>query len=153
MSAPAKSTSEAFFSGCRNGLELAVFGILPRIMLAFVMIYLLEGSGALEILRSLCAPLMGLWGLPGEAALVLATAFVSNAAAVGMIVSMLTAGTLSAADATVLLPGLYLSGALLQFAARVLHTAGVSKRHWPAMFIICFVNSAAAMLLVSAIVR
>ena len=96
---------------------------------------------------------MHVWSLPGEAAVVLATAILSNAAAVGTIVSLFASGTLSAADATILMPGLYLMGALFQFAARVLGTAGVSRKIWPVMFAICLVNSAVAMWITAWLIR
>lgn len=148
-----KSTSQAFFAGCRSGLELSLYGILPRIMVAFIVVYLLEGSGAMAWLSKIFAPLMQFWGLPGEAAVVLATAILSNAAAVGTIISMFSSGTLSPIDITILMPGLYLMGALLQFSARVLETAGVSAKLWPVMYGICLINSACAMWAIAALLR
>ena len=94
-----------------------------------------------------------LWSLPGESAVVLATAIFSNAAAVGTIVSMFASGSLSAADATILMPGLYLMGALLQFTARVLETAQVPRKLWPLMFVICLINSGAAMWVMALLVK
>ncbi len=148
-----QSASQAFFSGCKSGLNLALYGILPRVMVAFIFISVLEACGAMSLIGDIFTPLMHVWSLPGEAAVVLATAILSNAAAVGTIVSLFASGTLSAADATILMPGLYLMGALFQFAARVLGTAGVSRKIWPAMFAICLVNSAAAMWITAWLVR
>ena len=154
MNPPApKSTSQAFFSGCQSGLNLALYGILPRIMVAFIVVDLLDKSGAMLLIGKIFAPVMQLWGLPGEASVVLATAVLSNAAAVGTIVSMFSVGTLSATDATIIMPGLYLMGALLQFSARVLETAEVPARLWPAMYCICLINSSCAMWAIAAIVR
>lgn len=153
MSETPQSASQAFFSGCKSGLNLALYGILPRVMVAFIFISVLEACGAMSLIGDIFTPLMHVWSLPGEAAVVLATAILSNAAAVGTIVSLFASGTLSAADATILMPGLYLMGALFQFAARVLGTAGVSRKIWPAMFAICLVNSAAAMWITAWLVR
>lgn len=153
MSETPQSASQAFFSGCKSGLNLALYGILPRVMVAFIFISVLEACGAMSLIGDIFTPLMHVWSLPGEAAVVLATAILSNAAAVGTIVSLFASGTLSAADATILMPGLYLMGALFQFAARVLGTAGVSRKIWPAMFGICLVNSAVAMWITAWFVR
>lgn len=153
MSETPQSASQAFFSGCKSGLNLALYGILPRVMVAFIFISVLEACGAMSLIGDIFTPLMHVWSLPGEAAVVLATAILSNAAAVGTIVSLFASGTLSTADATILMPGLYLMGALFQFAARVLGTAGVSRKIWPAMFAICLVNSAAAMWITAWLVR
>ena len=152
MSEAPQSASQAFFSGCKSGLNLALYGILPRVMVAFIFISVFISFDYLDICF-IFTPLMHVWSLPGEAAVVLATAILSNAAAVGTIVSLFASGTLSAADATILMPGLYLMGALFQFAARVLGTAGVSRKIWPAMFAICLVNSAAAMWITAWLVR
>lgn len=66
---------------------------------------------------------------------------------------MFASGSLSAADATILMPGLYLMGALLQFTARVLETAQVPRKLWPLMFVICLINSGAAMWVMALLVK
>ena len=153
MTNESHSTSEAFFSGRKEGLNLALYGILPRVMVAFILISILQSTGIMELISKAFAPIMQLWSLPGESAVVLATAIFSNAAAVGTIVSMFASGSLSAADATILMPGLYLMGALLQFTARVLQTAEVPRKLWPLMFVICLINSGAAMWVMAWLVK
>lgn len=153
MTTESHSTSEAFFSGCKEGLNLALYGILPRVMVAFILISILQSTGIMELISKAFAPIMQLWSLPGESAVVLATAIFSNAAAVGTIVSMFASGSLSAADATILMPGLYLMGALLQFTARVLQTAEVPRRLWPLMFGFCLVNSGIAMWVMALLIK
>lgn len=153
MTNESHSTSEAFFSGCKEGLNLALYGILPRVMVAFILISILQSTGIMELISKAFAPIMQLWSLPGESAVVLATAIFSNAAAVGTIVSMFASGSLSATDATILMPGLYLMGALLQFTARVLQTAEVPRRLWPLMFGFCLVNSGIAMWVMALLIK
>ena len=153
MNTESRNTSDAFFSGCKEGLQLALYGILPRVMVAFILISILQATGIMELISKAFAPVMQLWSLPGESAVVLATAIFSNAAAVGTIVSMFASGSLSAADATILMPGLYLMGALLQFTARVLETAQVPRKLWPLMFVICLINSGAAMWVMALLVK
>lgn len=153
MSEMPNTTSEAFFAGCKSGLNLALYGILPRVMVAFVFISVLNATGVMNLIGEVFTPVMQLWSLPGEAAVVLTSALLSNAAAVGTLISLFGNGVLSATDATILMPGIYLMGALLQFAARVLGTAGVPRKIWPMMFGICFVNSAVAMWLMAWLVR
>ena len=153
MNTESRNTSDAFFSGCKEGLKLALYGILPRVMVAFILISILQATGIMELISKAFAPVMQLWSLPGESAVVLATAIFSNAAAVGTIVSMFASGSWSAADATILMPGLYLMGALLQFTARVLETAQVPRKLWPLMFVICLINSGAAMWVMALLVK
>ena len=132
---------------------MSICGSIRLSLDTFIFISVLEVCGAMSLIGDIFTPLMHVWSLPGEAAVVLATAILSNAAAVGTIVSLFASGTLSATDATILMPGLYLMGALFQFAARVLGTAGVSRKIWPVMFAICLVNSAAAMWITAWLVR
>ena len=70
MSETPQSASQAFFSGCKSGLNLALYGILPRVMVAFIFISVLEACGAMSLIGDIFTPLMHVWSLPGEAAVV-----------------------------------------------------------------------------------
>ena len=74
MNTESRNTSDAFFSGCKEGLKLALYGILPRVMVAFILISILQATGIMELISKAFAPVMQLWSLPGESAVVLATA-------------------------------------------------------------------------------
>ena len=58
MSETPQSASQAFFSGCKSGLNLALYGILPRVMVAFIFISVLEACGAMSLIGDIFTPLM-----------------------------------------------------------------------------------------------
>ncbi|MGS0640055.1 nucleoside recognition domain-containing protein, partial [Citrobacter sp. VF227] len=73
MSAPTSNPviTDVFVEGARKGWNIATTSTLPNVVMAFIIIKALEITGALKGLGMVFAPLMGLFGLPGEAAAVL----------------------------------------------------------------------------------
>ena len=62
---------DAFVDGMRKGWKVATLNMLPNVVLAFVLIKALKISGLLELLGQCFAPVMAIFGLPGEAVTVL----------------------------------------------------------------------------------
>ena len=91
-------------------LTIGTTSLLPNVMMAFVIIRILDVTGLLQLIGVVFQPVMGLWGLPGEAATVLITALMSMGGGVGVAMSLYTAGSLDAMQVTVLLPAIYLMG-------------------------------------------
>lgn len=52
-----------FLKGCKKGLD-AAFGILPTMIGMLTAIYMLRASGAIDLLASALAPVLGLLGIP-----------------------------------------------------------------------------------------
>lgn len=148
-----KNGVDAFVSGMLEGLELSVKKLLPNIVIAFTLIKFLSSFELFDQIASMAAPLMQAWGLPGESSLILITAVISNAAAVGVAVSLLSDGIVDGQDITVLFAAVYCIGALMQFSARVLAVVGVPRGRWPIMWAIAFINAGVALSLASALFR
>ena len=140
------SAYSACIDGMRQGWKLGVGSLLPNIMLAFALIAILQQTGLLTLISSAFKPVMSLFGLPGEAVSVLAASWLSGLAGAGVAASLFAQGLLSPQELTILVPGLYLLGAQIQYMGRILAVAGTSPRTYPALFIISLVNSACAML-------
>lgn len=60
----------AMAAGAKNGLDVAA-GILPSLVVLLTAVTMLRASGVMEALSSLCAPLLGLLGIPPETAALL----------------------------------------------------------------------------------
>ena len=88
--------------------------------MAYVIAEMLNLLGVMQIIGHVCAPLMGLFGLPGEAITVLLTSWLSASAGTGVAVSLLSKGTLNVADITILIPAIFLMGSQLQYMGRLL---------------------------------
>lgn len=140
-----KNILDHFVDGARKGLNIALTSTLPNVLMAFVLIQVLKVSGLLDLIGTLFGPIMGLWGLPGESATVLAAAFMSMGGAVGVVAGLMSANLLDGAQVTMLIPSIYLMGSLVQYIGRILGTADTNKKHWGVMLAICVINALLAL--------
>lgn len=69
--------TDIFVEGARKGWVIATTSTVPNVLMAFVIIKALQITGALDAMGSIFAPIMAIFGLPGEAAAVLIGAWMS----------------------------------------------------------------------------
>lgn len=143
--------TDVFVEGARKGWGIATSSTLPNVVMAFIIIKALEITGALKGMGMIFAPLMGLFGLPGEAITVLLTSWLSASAGTGVAVSLLSKGTLNVADITILIPAIFLMGSQLQYMGRLLGVADVPKKYWPLLMAVSIINAVIAMLVMRVI--
>ena len=136
-----KMVTDAFVEGARRGWNIAIGSMLHNVLMAFVLIYILRLTGILELLGQLFAPMMGLFGLPGEALMVLLAAWLSMGGGVGVASSLFAAGALSLENIAVLAPAMYLMGSQVQYIGRVLGVIGTPGRLIPVMVGISVLNA------------
>lgn len=136
-----KNILDLFIEGARKGFTIGTTSLLPNVVMAFVVIRILDVTGLLHLIGVVFEPIMGLWGLPGEAATVLITALMSMGGGVGVAMSLYTAGTLDAMQITVIIPAIYLMGNPVQNVGRCLGIAEVNTKHYPAIILICVINT------------
>ena len=103
--------------------------------------------GIMALLGKVFAPIMGLFGLPGEAITVLLTSWLSASAGTGVAVSLLAKGTLDGHMVTILAPAIFLMGSQLQYMGRLLGVADVPKKYWPLLMLTSIINAMIAMLI------
>ncbi|WP_312951186.1 YjiG family protein [Superficieibacter sp.] len=147
-----KNVMDLFIDGARRGFTIATTSLLPSVVMAFVIIQALSVTGLLEIVGSICQPIMALWGLPGEAATVLLAAVMSMGGGTGVCASLVLTGVLTGHDATVLLPAIYLLGNPVQNVGRCLGTAGVKPKYYPHIITICVINALLSIWVMQALV-
>jgi len=136
---------DMFIEGARRGFTIGTTNMLPNVLMAFVIIKALNVTGLLKLLGIVFAPIMALWGLPGEAVTVLISALMSMGGGIGAAASLLTNGVLNARDITVLMPAIYLIGSLVQYLGRCLGTAEVETKYYGPMLAICLINALLSM--------
>lgn len=136
-----KIITDVFVEGARKGWSVGIGSVMPNLVMAFVLIHVLKITGFLEILGTLFGPAMALFGLPGEAATVLMGAWLSMGGGVGVAVSLYTEGVINGAQVAILTPAIFLMGAQIQYAGRLLGAAEVESRHYPMLFGICILNA------------
>lgn len=143
---------ESLAAGTVKGWNVAVFSMLPNVVLAFALIHALKISGALSAIGDFFSPVMSIFGLPGEAVAVLISTWFSAGGGVGAAAGLYASGSITAEHASILMPAIFLMGAQIQYAGRILGVAQVDPRHYPAIFAIGIFNAAAAMLTMNLLV-
>lgn len=138
---PKKNILDLFVDGARKGFTIGTTSLLPNVIMAFVIIRILDVTGLLHFIGVVFQPVMGLWGLPGEAATVIIGSLMSMGGAIGILMSLFTEGILDPLQVTIMVPGIYLMGNPVQNVGRCLGIAGVNSRHYPAILAICVINT------------
>ncbi|WP_370620508.1 YjiG family protein [Pantoea ananatis] len=154
MSNQAKVSSnpfDIFVIGARKGFNIAINNLMPNVLMAYVIAEMLNFLGVMQIIGHVCAPLMGLFGLPGEAITVLLTAWLSSSAGTGVAISLLSKGQLDIGQITILAPAIFLMGSQLQYMGRLLGVADVPKKYWPLLMAVSILNAVIAMLIMRVI--
>ena len=106
-----KTLPDIFVEGAKKGWNVGISSIIPNVLMAFVLIHALRLSGLLDMLGVLFNPVMGLFGLPGQAVMALVGAWMSMGAGVGVAASLYAAKILNPTQVPNLLPANSLSGA------------------------------------------
>ena len=143
MSAPQSNPviTDVFIEGARKGWSIATSSTLPNVVMAFIIIKALEITGALKGLGTIFSPLMGLFGLPGEAAAVLIGGWMSMGGGIGVAIGLFDKGILTGEHLAILAPAIYLMGNPVQNVGRCLGTAGVHPRYYPLIIAVCVINA------------
>lgn len=142
---------DIFIAGCRKGLLVCANYLLPNVLMAFVLTYILSLLGVMDFLGKVCGPMMGVFGLKGECVLVLCATWLSCGAGVGVAASLCTAGTISATDVTIMSPALILMASQIQYMGRLLGLADVPKKYWPLLMFTSVFMAGIGMLIMRAV--
>lgn len=147
-----KNPLDLFVEGAKQGWNIAITSMLPNVIMAFVIIQILNITGLLKLIGDVAAPVMALWGLPGQGLVVLLAAFMSMGGAVGAAASLFGAQSISALDCVVLSPAIMLMGSLIQYIGRCLGTADANSKYWGWHILICIINGLIGMWMMRALV-
>ena len=142
-----KTLPDIFVEGAKKGWNVGISSIIPNVLMAFVLIHALRLSRLLDMLGTLFNPVMGLFGLPGQAVMVLVGAWMSMGGGVGVAASLYAAKVLNPTHVTILLPAIFLMGAQIQYMGRLLGTAGIQGRYYPMLFGISILNAVISMII------
>ena len=144
--------TDVFVSGVKRGWGIATGSMLPNVLMAFILIYVLKLTGILDLIGTVCGPVMKVFGLPGEALMVLLAAWLSMGGGVGVASSLFAAGSLSLHDIAVLAPAMYLMGSQVQYIGRLLGVVGTPGKYIPVMVLISIINALLALFVMQLIV-
>lgn len=140
-----KTVMDVFVEGARRGWDIGKNSIAPNVVMAFVLIHLLNLLGVMSFIGKVFAPVMVIFGLPGEAMAALVAGWLSMGGGIGAAAALHKSGVLDGRHLTIMIVGIYLAGAQVQYVGRLLGTAEVKSKFYPHLLLICIFNAAAAM--------
>ncbi|MCG5031396.1 YjiG family protein [Mesosutterella sp. OilRF-GAM-744-9] len=126
---------DIFIGGCRKGLNLGLYNLLPNVLMAFVLTYMLNIFGVMQWIGNTFGPVMAVFGLPGKAITVLCATWLSCGAGVGVAASLATEGALTPHDITIMIPALLLMASQIQYMGRLLGLTDCPKKYWPMLMV------------------
>ncbi len=130
-----KNPFDIFIIGLRKGFNMAINNLIPNVLMAFVLTYILKLFGVLDFMGETCGGVMGIFGLPGEAITVLLATWLSCGAGVGVAASLMGGGQLTPEHVTIMVPALLLMASQIQYMGRLLGVADVPKKYWPVLML------------------
>ena len=120
--------TDVFVKGAIQGWQIATSSTIPNVLMAFVIIKILQHSGLLALIGQAFGPVMGIFGLPGEAATVLLGGWMSMGGGVGVAVSLFDHNILTGAHLGILAPSIFLMGSQVQYMGRCLGVIGIKGK-------------------------
>lgn len=130
--APAKPmVTDVFVKGAVQGWNICVTSTIPNVLMAFVIIKILNHSGLLALIGQIFSPIMGIFGLPGEAATVLLGGWMSMGGGVGVAVALFDNGVLNGTQLAIVCPAIFLMGSQIQYLGRCLGVIGIKGSKIP----------------------
>lgn len=130
-----------FINGARRAVDINLYTQIPNFCMAFGLIRILDVTGIMGLLGRLLGPVMGIFGLPGEAAALIAASWLSSSAGVGATVAMAQAGVLTGTQIVILAPMMRCIGGQIQLMGRILAVAQTPTKYYPVICTIGFLNA------------
>lgn len=144
--------TDVFVKGAINGWNLITHSTIPNVLMAFVIIKILNISGLLAVIGKVFAPIMMVFGLPGEAATVLIAGWMSIGGGVGVAAALIDQGSIGVHDIAILCPAIVLMGSQVQYMGRCLGVIGTRAKRVPVWMCISIINAMIAMMIMKVIV-
>lgn len=148
VATPKRTIIEEFVYGAKNGMYLGLERIVPAMIMAYVLILILRLTGLMTIIGTAVAPIMALFGLPGEAVICLVSAFFAKAAGCATAATLYADGVITAGQATILFPACITMGTLVGHFVRCVVASGTNAKHHALMVAIPIVDALLSMLLI-----
>ena len=123
--------TDVFVNGAFQGWNIATHSTIPNVLMAFVIIKMLNISGALDFIGTCLGPVMAIFGLPGEAAMILLGGWMSMGGGVGVAVALFDKGAVDGTQLAIVIPAIYLMGSQVQYMALSASRVPICSRSWP----------------------
>jgi len=137
--APAKAKRDiigAFVAGGVKGWKISTTSMMQNVIMAFVVIQFLNLSGLMDLISKIFSPIMGVCGLPGEAAAVYIAAILSGVGAGGAAAGLYAAGTLTAVECAILFPACCMMTGTVQYLGRILGATKIDSKYYGILVVV-----------------
>jgi len=132
---------ESFMDGCKQGVHITLNNIMPAMVLGYVIIQFLTLTGLINMLSKVCGPIMGIFGLPGDAVAVFIAAIFAKASGAAAAANLYNSGVLTAAQATLCVIPSMLMGTLIGHYARCVLVADVEGKRRGLLLLIPIIDT------------
>lgn len=151
--AKAPNIMTSFINGAKKGVNLVINSVIPSVMFAFVVMRILTLSGIMDILGIAFSPVMGIFGLPGEAAVPLVLSVVSLSGGMSAAAALTESGILTGMHCLTMFPCLFLFGTMIVYTGRVLGVVGIEIKEYKYCYAMNIINGIISLFLMKIIVN
>lgn len=99
-----KGFLDIFIGGGKKGLNMWFNSMMPSIVVSGLLVAIINETGFIDIIGRVLGPVMGILGLPGEAAVIWVGSFMSMSFGILGSLPLIESGTLTMEHVTILLP-------------------------------------------------
>lgn len=131
-----ESFIDVFIEGSKKGIQLWLYMLVPGTFFGYAAVQVFQVTGFLDLIGKIFAPIMSVFGLPGEAISVLFTTVLALPGGAAAAASLAADGILSGRQVTILFPMIFCLGNQVQFLGRVLTVSKVENRKFGIYIII-----------------
>ena len=118
------------------GFKLWIEKVCVATIFGYAMVEFLNITGLMKVISIVFSPILGIFGLPGEAALAILASYMTLPAGCAIAASLVQSGTMSAAQLTVMFPMMYAISSNLLYIGRVIGASGVDSKKYPVYIVI-----------------
>lgn len=121
----------SFVNGAKKGTNLVIQVVIPNVVFSLTLMRLLTLSGVIDLIGVLFSPVMGVCGLPGEAAMPLILSFASFSGGLAGTAALAAEGIVTGDQALTMVPFIFLVGSsIAMYVGRVLGVTGVAPKNY-----------------------
>ncbi len=126
-----KGLVQTFLDNGALGFKLWFEKVAVATVFGYAVVEFLNVTGLMNVISVIFSPIVGILGLPGEAATAILASYMTLPAGCAVAASLVQSGTISAAQLTIMFPMMYAVSNNLLYIGRVLGSAGIDSKKYP----------------------
>jgi len=131
-----KGLVQVFLDQGAVGFKLWFEKVCVATVFGYAVVEFLNVTGLMNIISYIFSPIVGILGLPGEAATAILASYMTLPAGCAIAASLVQKGTISMRQLTIMFPMMYAVASNLLYIGRVLGSSGVDARKYPVYIVI-----------------